>query len=563
MGNILINDEPVDHDDLGRSRIIDNLAGALRECETPFVIAVNGGWGTGKTSILKCLEKIFKQKKMKSLRTVWFSPWRFQFEDSPAVSLLQQIRSTAEEENWLSIDKAKRKTSKILDIVGSLAGEIVLKTITGHSVSTKDIMNQGAAFEEKYFEAKQLTSRMQEEFQKAIEDIVGKKGRLIFFIDDLDRCRTRNSLRLLEALKLFLNAKNCVYVIAIDMDNLARNLKDECEVSNPFAYMEKIFQLIYSLPVPAYDDRVEFIRELFHKYNPGIFDKNAMLRVSHDLADFMGGNPRALKHFCNRFLLESPVIEEYIRSLLEKSAAQESNDKDYNPMVHIFLQILQHCFPTVFKLFYNQNVIIVNPDPIKDFDKFVWEWYKYFTNNPEDGTEDKPEDGPEDGTEDLYLEFSLFEGYFALMPCLSEKNALEEPYKFVIVSMNESRYTGIVCLEEDPKNKKIEAGANLSGIEDLSGTLLRNLNLSGCLLDRCSFDKADMTRTDISKSDCSRSTLKDTMFKSAKAAGTIFERADLTGLSFEGADFTGADFSNAIMNRALWQSIKESDEDEE
>jgi hypothetical protein len=538
MGNKLINDEPVDRDNLGRKRIIDNLAAALKECETPFVMAVNGGWGVGKTSILKCLEKMFKKQKKKSLRTVWFSPWQFQFEDSPAVSLLQQIRNTAAREGWWNVDKTKRKTSKILEIVGSLAGEIVLKTVTGHSVSTRDIMNQGAAFEEKYFEVKQLTSRMYEEFQKAIVDLVGEKGRLIFFIDDLDRCRTKNALRLLEALKLFLNAKNCVYVIAIDMENLGRNLQEECGLSNPRDYMEKIFQLVYTLPAPAQKDSVRFVKELFREYSPELFDESALLRIAYDLADLLGDNPRSLKHFCNRFLLENSVLKETLGG-------------DYNPMPHIFLQILQHCFPQVFKLFSSRRVIIVNSDPMKAFDTFILKWHDYFLDKLS-GYRD-----------DLYIETPLFEKYFAFMPCLSEKSALEEPYKFVTVILIDSGYSGIVCLDEDPKNKKIEAGANLSEIEDLSCTLLRDLNLSYCQLDRCNFAGADMTHTDLTNSDCTGSIFKDVLFDGGDAAGTIFERADLTGLACEGAEFTGADFSNAIVDDVLRQIVEKSEEDEE
>ena len=93
---------------------------------------------------------------------------------------------------------------------------------------------------------------MHEEFQKAIKELTGgKKGRLILFIDDLDRCCTENALRLLEALKLFLNSENCVYVMAVDMENLSRHLTEESKISNPREYMRKIFQLVYTLPPPG------------------------------------------------------------------------------------------------------------------------------------------------------------------------------------------------------------------------------------------------------------------------------------------------------------------------
>jgi hypothetical protein len=533
----LINDEPVDCDGLGRSRIIDKLAAALKNCETPFVMAVNGGWGTGKTSILKCLEKTLKPGKSKKVRTLWFSPWKFQFEDSPAISLLQQIRDTAEKENWLSVDKMKRKTSKLLDIVCTLAGEIVLKTVTGNQVGTRDILNQGAAFEEKYFEAKQLTSHMQEEYQKAIEDLVGKQGRLIFFIDDLDRCLTKNALRLLEALKLFLNAKNCVYVIAIDMENLAINLKAESKVSNPVNYLEKIFQLVYTLPPPLPDFQHNLVVRLLQENNSTHFPEEAIIRIKHDLAGFLGHNPRSLKHFCNRFLLESSVIKEALGS-------------EYNPVYHIFLQILQQCFPTFFRLFRSRCRILVNMKRKMKLDKFLLNWSHIF--NKAAGRDPK--------TPYPYIEYQLFERYFDYMPALTLESPLEAPYLFVTVNPHKSADRGIVCLEAHERNKAIKTGVNLSEMDDLSGMVLRDLNLCHCLLDRCNFDKANLSGTDISHADCSGSTFKYALFKGGKARGTNFSRCDLSELSFQGADFSEANFSDAILAESLKESLKKSAE---
>ena len=45
---------------------------------------------------------------------------------------------------------------------------------------------------------------------------------LIVFIDNLDRCRVDTSIEILESVKLFLQAKNAVYIIALDMRMLER-----------------------------------------------------------------------------------------------------------------------------------------------------------------------------------------------------------------------------------------------------------------------------------------------------------------------------------------------------
>ncbi|MCP4218140.1 MAG: hypothetical protein GY765_26115 [bacterium] len=180
----LCNDEPVKKDALGRQALVNTFADTVITCSPPFVLAVNGGWGTGKTSLLKCMETALRDitfdTEYKKLRTIWFEPWKFQFEESPAVSLLQEIRRTAKEKNWFNWNKGKREASKLLTIAGSLAGEIVLKAVTGQSVKTKDIMSQGVAFEEKYFEAKQLASRITAPGTSAGDE---RRGRTLSFFD--------------------------------------------------------------------------------------------------------------------------------------------------------------------------------------------------------------------------------------------------------------------------------------------------------------------------------------------------------------------------------------------
>ncbi len=554
----LCNDEPVtgvESDSLGRARLVEQLVAAVKSCETPFVVAINGGWGTGKTSVLKCLEQEFQEKqgekkKTIKIRTVWFSPWKFQFEDSPAVSLLQTIRSTAEEKQWISFDRTRRKTTKLLDIVGSLAGEIVLKTITGHTVSTRDIMAQGGAFEEKYFEAKQLTSRMQEEFQAAIEDLVGKDGRLILFIDDLDRCCTENALRLLEALKLFLNARNCVYVIAMDMENLARNLESESKISCPASYLEKIFQLVYTLPAPGHEAKWNMVVQLLRRDEPDLFSNPEINQIKYDLSDFIGDNPRALKHFCNRFCLERAMM----RNALGKS---------YQAHRHIFLQILQRCYPTVFKLFRTGPYhIVVHPNPSKRFDKFIRDWYHLFQSShpAANSTGSGASEGQERSDITPTIEPQTFGDYSEHMPDLGHASSLEEPYRFVTAILRVSDKPAIICMENHPRNTKIEPGSNLSEMDDLSGAMLRDLNLSGCLLDRCDFSRADLSKTNLSVADCSRSIFKEVLFAGGQAEGTIFRDADLQGLSYQGANLDGADFSGA---RNLPGGLKKESKQEE
>ncbi len=542
----LINDDPVLTDGLGRAELIEGLTKGVEQCEMPFVLAINGGWGTGKTSILKCMEHKLnpdkenkqKRKKIKKLEcpTVWFSPWKFQFEESPAVSLLQQIRETALEERWVSLDEMKRSGSKLLNLIGTLAGEIVFKAVTGQSIKAADIIKQGTAFEEKYFEAKQLTTRMHHEFENAIKDLTAENGRLILFIDDLDRCRTENALRLLEALKLFFNSKNCVYVIAIDMENLAKNLKEENKLIHPRQYLEKIFQMVYTLPNPDDDAREKLLAKLLKKTFPALFASDGPTSLRFALLDFLGHNPRALKQFCNSFILERQLL---IRQMGET----------YDPAQHLFLQILQHCFPTVYKWFRRGHTLVVSTYSYRSYDTFLTKCFHYFVKPSDTG-----------GASEIPVQ--RFEPFFIHMPPLDIHSPLEEDYIVVTVNFRDSSEKGVLCLENLERNQKIKPGSNLSDAADLANTILRNLNLSRSMLDLCDFSGADLSKTVLSDSDCYRSRFSNARFTSGEARRTRFDGADLTGMEFDGAVFSDALFENAVYSPAFQKMVEALDQDE-
>jgi len=523
----LVNDEPVDQDALGRTTPIAGLVSAIKNCQTPFVMAINGGWGTGKTSLLKCLERELKDKEGEKIRTVWFSSWKFQFEESPAVSLLQFICHTALQEKWIKKGKIKRKAFKIFEMTYSLAGEVALKVATVGNIGLDDLKEKRSGLKKKYLEAKQLITRMQEEFQQAIGGLVGQDGRLILFIDDLDRCRSANSLRLLEALKVFLNAGQCVFVLAIDMDNLVKNLEKEgLGIKNAIDYLDKIFQLVYTLPATGADKEKQLVKDMMD-HDPGCpFKEEVLIRIAQDLALYMADNPRAIKQFCNRFRLESAIIEKELGA-------------GYNPNYHVFLQFLQHCFPAAFKLFRERHQIQVLRTSPKHFDKFIWNWAPYLP-----GYDAKNRDT-------AMIRPGDFKLYFPFLPSSDVHHSLFETHcRFATVDLISGQKV-LVCLEDLPENEKMRPEANLSDIKDLANTVLRDIDLSGCRLDRCHFDGADLRGANLSEADCSFSGFRMTRFEDVNAQKTDFSNSDMTDISYESAVFSEASFEKTIGTVSL------------
>ncbi len=120
----------------------------------------------------------------------------------------------------------------------------------------------------------QMTSMEQFEgaFQELLEEALGKDGgedgRLIIFVDDLDRCLPEKAIELLEAIKLFLNVKRTVFVLGLDKDIIQQGIEiyyRQSGVESPIRgddYLEKIIQIPFHLPPPETQFVQDYIKML-------------------------------------------------------------------------------------------------------------------------------------------------------------------------------------------------------------------------------------------------------------------------------------------------------------
>jgi len=413
------NDEWDIADALGHYALVQSIGHRLLDCEPPYVLGVCGSWGSGKTSFLhklwvylggefewqdgklKTIDQAgerstwFNESKKdfsdygggKKIELVWFNPWQHQFESSPLVALLSEIRQMFTMKHRL-FNKAGKLTDVAIHATLNSVTEIA-KDLKLPLPSAKSVMERGREYEAEHFSTELGSQRFRDFFEAAIEIVTGKNGLLVIFIDDLDRCEGDVSYRLLEALKLYLNAKNCVYVLGIDQQHLessiARALSGERETwrYRPLArdYLSKMFQTTFLLPVPRHT--VAYVDLLLDR-DDGAFHQTLRqlfgLRV--DKRDFGGGdwpmivqaldinlphNPRKLKSFVASWKTYLDVIP---------VPAQGENKLDWR--LTLILQYLAQFeeplyrrveqFPT----FYNQHLLpfcqreVTKPHPLFD-----------------------------------------------------------------------------------------------------------------------------------------------------------------------------------------------------
>ena len=272
----LIKDEPAQNLMFGFERLAAQLFSVITDekTSTPFVIAVHGEWGSGKTSLINAVyEKTKKlvEKNNTEWKTMKFDAWEYERTDI-VVALLQKI---SEEYNSAT-------PKDLATAVSSFMVDAMLRKIVG--MSKDDAKKHFTEF------VKHIPT-----VRKNLEDLT-KNNRLIVFVDDLDRCNVENVLDMLEAIKMFFAAEGVIFVVAVDMDKIERGWQlrynNDLAITEGRDHIEKIFQLTLTLPFKHDTAISTFVSQLYPRFL--MSDNRKRLLVSG-----CKRNPRKIKRLLN------------------------------------------------------------------------------------------------------------------------------------------------------------------------------------------------------------------------------------------------------------------------
>lgn len=325
----VVSDRATEVDLLGRWRYVESLADIAASSDTPLVIAVYGEWGSGKTSMLRQIRRALEPEFDKSekhapsrARTIWFDPWMHQFDRTPVLGLLHATTTQ------LGISDSPRATKALKRIALALSEDIQIPYV-GIRVGRLLKIREELASDE--FRRREEQARLQEHFHEVLRVAGAPDTRLVFFIDDLDRCQPSVALSLLEALKLYLDFPGCVYVLGVDREPL------EAAIGSSYAelglkaesYLDKIVQVPFTIPRIDADAMEGYIDD----WIPTELDPCREL-----LAAAGADDPRQVKRILNSLLINHRLVD------LEQFA------DGYDPRILTVLILVQNFAPALYRL---------------------------------------------------------------------------------------------------------------------------------------------------------------------------------------------------------------------
>ncbi|HID51452.1 MAG TPA: hypothetical protein EYP41_05380 [Anaerolineae bacterium] len=333
----------------------------LQTAETPLTVGVFGPWGSGKTSLMRMLRDKIESDGLDAQRTVWFTAWKYDQHEAlwrafilrvldalyprepgegpreerailtepnenqkKLVQLLDKLEeSVYQDVAWEELGPRSIRWWQLLSSTGKAGTEVaatvasgglypqIKKMLGGDDSPVDDIQKAAEAIsrETKTRQRRQLfhMEQFEEMFREAVRLIGDGQGRLIIFVDDLDRCLPEKAIEVLEAIKLFLEVPGTVFVLGMDREVIQRGIEaryggyfrqqidDRRELPiRGDTYLQKIVQIPFHLPALALADLDDFI---------GSLDKSLNEMTRQVFARGLFPNPRTVKRALNIFRL--------------------------------------------------------------------------------------------------------------------------------------------------------------------------------------------------------------------------------------------------------------------
>jgi len=271
-------DRPISNkgeDILGRAKFADDLAKAIGDWKNKdsLILALNGNWGTGKTSIKNMVVEALAVQVTKP-SVLEFNPWQVSGFDQLAESFFDEIGIVLGINNkkllqtWNAYRARFFLTKSILELFSSglkwlLTGSAAILFLSAHSqghpairIGTK--IFAGALFLTGLFEW--FTARVSEYLamrnKKSLSDVKDSLAEkllqankpVLIVIDDIDRLPESQIPLLFQLIKANADFPNIVYLLLFQKDIIATALNKQYSQGSEF--LKKIVQIEFAVPNP-------------------------------------------------------------------------------------------------------------------------------------------------------------------------------------------------------------------------------------------------------------------------------------------------------------------------
>ena len=294
----------------------DALIKFIKLTDTPITIALQGEWGSGKTSLMNMLRYNLCDKDDALFYPVWINTWQYSLMNTPnqaIIAILEGIIGQIGELNpghkW---EESKKKIGRLFKKMASVGTKIAAGTVGIDGGVVDEVFGFDTSGESSILALKKEIKKLIEEALSLNNSKVG----FTFYIDDLDRIDPPVAVEILELLKNIFDIENCVFILAIDYDVIIKGLKPKFgELTDRNerefrSFFDKIIQLPFSMLIASYNVDTFLVDALntIEFFTP---EELKDIELAENLSEIarlsVGSNPRSLKRLMNTLSLISII----------------------------------------------------------------------------------------------------------------------------------------------------------------------------------------------------------------------------------------------------------------
>lgn len=357
--NIIDQPAKAEEDQLNMRAYGDALTEFIKNAQSPLTIALQGEWGSGKTSLMNALKKKLVDDPGAPYFGVWINTWQYSVVSNPEQAVLRLLAGIIAQISGCAAATATESRARVIKSFakvalisfGNIAGKVVglgeigteIRKASEATAEISDNPNVACGVSQ--------IEELKDHLQKLVDSCVGKEKKgFVFFIDDLDRIDPPVAVQVLELLKNIFDLRNCIFVLAIDYGVVVKGLKPkfgEMSVENERefrSFFDKIIQLPFSMPVGAYridGFLLDSLKEIGYLDEKERADSKLCDALISYALESVGTNPRSLKRLINTLSL--------IRLLILKTRTTD-DDADFKAWkdVSFALVCMQIQYPQVY-----------------------------------------------------------------------------------------------------------------------------------------------------------------------------------------------------------------------
>ena len=294
----LAGDRPIespDQDTFGRSGFASQIRQEIEVAprDEGLVLAVTGGWGTGKTSVVNLAVGPLEGKQ--GFRVVRFNPWLFSGTPQLVEHFFTEVRTQLKASGSPGLEDvgaALERYGELIDPLRFIPGvgkaSALSRFVGGVLKRRRDVSAEGR----------------RNEINKLLRD---HDELLVILVDDIDRLRDEEVVDVMRLVRLVADFPNTVYVLAFDVDRVAQAVSGS-NVKDGHEYIEKIVQVAHEIPLISGEQLSEMLQKRLADSLVGVAYR---LEAQHWSALYLAfvrylETPRDVIRYCNHF--RGPMI---------------------------------------------------------------------------------------------------------------------------------------------------------------------------------------------------------------------------------------------------------------